>query len=397
MAKGPDWNDEHRANPGAIRDAMAEPDIPFDDPVTKPRKARATINGHDADAKALPKPPDRDQLLLSAWLKRDIPLRDYLLGGVLCTTSRWFVFGETGIGKTLVAMQIAGAIAAGASFLKWGGQRRGRVMYLDGEMPMGTFKERMQLVADRYGSEIELYGYNRDALGDEGMPPLNTDFGQAWLKREIEAIKPDVIIFDSVMCLLIGSMSEQETWMPVRPFVRWLTSKKVAQIWLDHANDVGKAFGDKTRQWEMEAVVKLSKVEGDDTAILLEFTKARLRTPETASQFLPIVIHLGDWGCEVAGNGAPVKRNEVEAVADAFMKAFDRLADGTAKTPGLDGNLVQKVAADAIRNELKKRGFLEKDENGKITATGRSHFRRAKTALLGKGKILETDDLIWRR
>jgi hypothetical protein len=192
-------------------------------------------------------------------------------------------------------------------------------------------------------------------------------------------------------------MSEQETWMPVRPFVRWLTSKKVAQVWLDHANDVGKVFGDKTRQWEMEAVVKLSKIEGDDTAILLEFTKTRLRTPETASQFLPIVIHLGDWGYEVAGNGGPVKREEVEAVADAFMKAFDRLADGAAKTPGLDGNLVQKVPADAIRNELKKRGFLEKDENGKITATGRSHFRRAKIALLGKSKILETDDLIWRR
>jgi hypothetical protein len=31
MAKGPDWNDVHRANPGAVRDALTEPDIPFDD------------------------------------------------------------------------------------------------------------------------------------------------------------------------------------------------------------------------------------------------------------------------------------------------------------------------------------------------------------------------------
>jgi hypothetical protein len=31
MAKGPDWNDLHCANPGAIRDAMDEPDILFDD------------------------------------------------------------------------------------------------------------------------------------------------------------------------------------------------------------------------------------------------------------------------------------------------------------------------------------------------------------------------------
>ena len=31
MAKGPDWNDVHRATPGAVRDALTEPDIPFDD------------------------------------------------------------------------------------------------------------------------------------------------------------------------------------------------------------------------------------------------------------------------------------------------------------------------------------------------------------------------------
>jgi hypothetical protein len=47
MAKGPDWNDVHRVNPGAVRDALTEPDIPFK-PVTKRRG-----NGHDAAADAL--------------------------------------------------------------------------------------------------------------------------------------------------------------------------------------------------------------------------------------------------------------------------------------------------------------------------------------------------------
>jgi hypothetical protein len=42
-----------------------------------------------------------------------------------------------------------------------------------------TFKERIKLVADRYGEDIQYYGYNRDALGDDAMPPLNTEAGQA--------------------------------------------------------------------------------------------------------------------------------------------------------------------------------------------------------------------------
>jgi CHC2 zinc finger len=200
----------------------------------------------------------------------------------------------------------------------------------------------------------------------------------------------------SWLCLLIGSMSEEATWMPVRPFVRWLSAQRIAQVWLHHANDLGKSFGDKTREWEMEAVVKLSKVEGDETAILFEFVKARLRTPKTVAQFLPIVIHPGHWEFEGAAKSAG-KRNEAEAVADAFLKALDRLADGITKAPGFDGKLVSKVKVDGIRDELKKRGFLEKNETGGLTDTGRSHFRRAKTLLLSTGKILENEDLIWRK
>src|ERR1700730_7965151 len=54
MAKGPDWNDQHRTNPGAVRDAMTEPDIPFDDAPSRPDgngeaySAEPWRKGHDA-------------------------------------------------------------------------------------------------------------------------------------------------------------------------------------------------------------------------------------------------------------------------------------------------------------------------------------------------------------
>jgi hypothetical protein len=57
-----------------------------------------------------------------------------------------------------------------------------------------------------------------------------------------------------------------------------------------HANDLGKSFGDKTREWEMDTVAKLSKIEGEESAFQLEFTKARLRTPKTAGQFEPVIV-----------------------------------------------------------------------------------------------------------
>ena len=140
----------------------------------------------------------RGALLLSSWLKLDIPPRDYVLGHVLCTTSRWLIYGETGVGKTLVGLELAAAAASGKGFLNWPGSGiRRRVMYLDGELPAETFKERMELIAERYGADVGLYGYNRDVLDDGEMPALNTPEGDAWLMREIDSVDPDLIVFDS--------------------------------------------------------------------------------------------------------------------------------------------------------------------------------------------------------
>jgi RecA-family ATPase len=190
----------------------------------------------------------RKNLLLAAWLTRRFPERDYLLGTVLCTTSRWLIFGDTGVGKTLLAADIGGAVASANPLLGWGGRRWAGVMYLDGELPRETFKERMHLIADRYGKDIFFYGYNRDDLGESQMPPLNTEGGEKWLMKEIEALKPDLIIFDSVMSLLIGSMAEEESWEPVKHLMRRISSRRSAQIWLHHTgHDTSKSFGTKTR------------------------------------------------------------------------------------------------------------------------------------------------------
>jgi hypothetical protein len=348
----------------------------------------------------LPPPPDRASLTLSAWLDKDIPERDFLLGNVMCTTSRWFVIGETGIGKTLFGGSIGGAIAKGAGFLNWEGRRPARVMYLDGELPVETFKERMELIASRYGRDIPFFGYNREDLGLDGMPPLNTPAGQVWLRREIEAIKPDLILFDSIMCLLVGSMLEEATWAPMKPLVCELSARHIAQVWFNHANDLGKSFGDKTREWEMDTVAKLAKVDGDETAIRLEFSKARLRTPKTAGQFSPLIIRpTDDWSYEIAkGTGSGRKAGgDVEMVRDELVKVYDDLAGSEPKTLGLDGrSTVLKVSTAVIRDELKNRGFLDRDDNGAISRVSRNHFSRAKKELLRRGTFAERKDQLWR-
>jgi hypothetical protein len=267
-----------------------------------PDKALREQTAIGASEEPLPAPPNREELLAAHWIRRELPPRDHLLGKLVCTTYGILMFGPTGIGKTITGMMAGGAMASGQNFLNWVGQRTARVMYLDGEMPQETFQERMRMVTARYGEEIPFYGYNWEALGRDGIPPLNTPIGQAWLRREIEAVLPDIVFFDNIMSLLLGSMAEEESWAPMRGFIRELTARRIAQWWLGHANDAGKSFGTKTPEWEMDAVIALSTLDGasdepaDSFAFQLEFRKARLRTPQKAAEFAPLIVRPGaDW------------------------------------------------------------------------------------------------------
>jgi hypothetical protein len=344
----------------------------------------------------------RKALLLSSWLARKLPPRDYLLGKLLCTTSRWILYGETGIGKTLFALDIAGSVASGNGLLNWDGRdRSARVMYLDGEMPAETFKERMELIGHLYGPDLKLYGYNRDVLKDGEMPPLNTPEGQKWLWKEIDAVKPNLIVFDSIMCLLSGTIGEEESWTPVKPLVRQISSRRIAQIWLHHTgHDPTKGFGTKTREWEMDTVVSFTKADNNAEAIELKFTKARLRNPQTKEQFVSQIIRRGPDGWISDGSLPPTSAGrsspDVEHIKSAILAAYDRLADSIAPSPGLNGASVRKVSVNALRDEVKSRGFLDLDEKGRISGSSRKHFQRAKTHLIANNRLIEHDDAIWR-
>ena len=373
----------------------------------EPHDVRRDFDARLHVAEPAPKfPPldSRDELLVSAWLKRKLPPRDFLMGELLCTTSRWILVGETGVGKTLFSLDLAASIAAGADFLGWQGRRAARVMYLDGELPAETFKERLEIVAKRYGEDIELFAYNRDVIGPDEMPPLNTEGGRAWLLREVETVKPDIIFFDAIMCLMTGDMKDDMSWEPVKDLVRLLSSRRIAQVWLHHTGHVAtKGFGTKTREWEMDTVVMLSKTEesGDEpsAAFQLEFTKARLKTPRNYKQFATRVVRCTEEGftSEDAPAASKGKANsEQDIVRRRFLTAYDELSDAETPSQGFDGAPVRKVSTDAVRDWLKNRGFLDTTERGHLTATSKSQFRRAKSQILDKGGFAEEGAQIWR-
>jgi RecA-family ATPase len=103
-------------------DTMPEPDLAS----LSPEPSEDYLNAHDPDRKA---ESLRALLSVTAWAEMDIPEPDRLLGDLLTTTTRAFLVGRTGLGKTLLALAIAAGAASGTGFLHWRSSRPARVLY----------------------------------------------------------------------------------------------------------------------------------------------------------------------------------------------------------------------------------------------------------------------------
>jgi Bifunctional DNA primase/polymerase, N-terminal/AAA domain len=359
----------------------------------------ATEAAEAARAEAIAAEKPHTELSGAAWRRLVLPPKEYLLGQVFHRTSRWMVYGGTGAGKTLFKMDMFGAMASGKSFLNWEGSGRpARVLYLDGEIAADTFQERVVTTLDRYGCDDTFFAYNRDVLGEGEMPPLNTDKGEAWLWRKIEATQPDAICFDSLFCLAIGDMRDEESWSRLQNLNLKITAKRIAQAWVHHTgHNADHGYGSKVKEWGMTAVLALKANEKKTESaraphVQMTFDKARERNEKNWTAFASQEIaYTAADGWAVTGapaaKGAGGRKSDRERFEDEMLGALARL-DG--------GQTGKKIAVDALRDELKAAGELEPNDQGKLPGSERMRFQRARHALCDRGELTERNGLVWR-
>lgn len=357
----------------------------------------------------------RDFLSIEAWAARDIPPADRLLGDLLTTTSRMFLVGCTGLGKTLLALGMACGIASTDGFLHWRNDRPRRVLVIDGEMPGELIRARAIDAVRRAGIKpVPGYVtiYSRDMEEESAklypglgpMPPLNGENGMQWALDLAAAIGGvDAIIFDNVMSLLSGIQKEEEAWKGVEALVLKLTSLRIGQLWLDHTgHDTSRQYGSSTKAWKFDAVGVMTPLADDqrnsrEVAFQLSFEppgKARRRTPDNWQDFETTVIRLAqdEWTSEGAsvgkstglGHVAPARRVFYEALVAAITK------DTTAG----------RTTIDAWQAECLRRGLTEASpapdgkENWQSRDRRTRDFRKAKSELLAAHWIAIEDQTV---
>ena len=208
------------------------------------------------------------------------------------------VYAKTGVGKTLVSTGIAWAISSATEFLGWKCNIARKTLFIDGEMPLISIKERIQhITSDTDNDNFRVLSH--DTLQDNQlMPDLSTIDGQMLIEHLTNWA--EFIVLDNIATLCrSGQENTTEAWRTTQDWLLSLRAKGKTILIIDHAGKNGTNRGASAKQDVLETVISLkhpSDYEPEQGArFIISVDKNRNANPiET------IEVHLASDGWKVS-------------------------------------------------------------------------------------------------
>jgi hypothetical protein len=277
--------------------------------------------------------------------------------------------------------------------------------------------------AQGFKNRIEAFRRARMAEADDRNPPfylmatpLSLVRDQksfiAEIRQQLGEQKPVAVCIDTLNRSLDGSESSDED---MTAYVRAADAIRDAfgclVVIVHHCGHNGdRPRGHSSLMGALDVQIAVRRDATDNIVAELELSKdgetglqfvSRLKVVEIGSDqdgdpITSCVIEALDAPAAAARVPAKGRMSDIEMIKRAIVDAYGRLTDRVEPSPGFDGALVRKVPVDKLRGEIKSRGFLETDDDDKLTSTARSNFRRAKTDLIAAKRFIEADKQFWR-
>jgi hypothetical protein len=272
--------------------------------VPHPKGGKAAKSASAAQAPASPSLSDSGRpisrhireraLSLSEILVLRLPPDVELLGRLILAGTLGLLYGMRGGGKSLLAMIIAYAIAGRKLVTPWGQGSGDAVCYLDGEMRIHGFQERLeQLHAFNTDEESKsavrenLWIVSRHLIGDL-VGTLDTDEGQ----KSIEAYFPPkmrFLIIDNLSAWTSGGGEDLHGWQAVKTWLIQLRLLGIAVLLIHHAGKGGGQRGTSAHEDLVDYSIEVSPMfledEPEATAFRVEHKKLRDQLPHLKSPY----------------------------------------------------------------------------------------------------------------
>jgi AAA domain len=340
----------------------------------------------------------------------NLPPTDWGIDGVVPNRSKSVIFGQSDSFKSFLLVDMACCRSTGRS---WHGRavKRCKAIYVANEGANAIGRKRIPAWMAYHGIPIE-DRQNIFLVKVETILP--NEVSRANLLRAIRTIvKPCEDFFlpiDVLRGTMNGSESDDEAAHAWTRAAEILVDEGASILTVTHSpySDDGRTRG-SSHLWgsfdtrlhvegnkeTRSTILKVNRHKDHDSGGQWGFHLDEQQIPEHPGETSLVPRLDGELKARAKrrSRGGPA---DVEIISRQYLETYDRLADGVATILGFDFKEVRKVPTKAIRDELKSRGLLEKDEKGWVIEKDRTALSTAKKRLIDAGTLQEGDDLIWR-
>jgi hypothetical protein len=308
-------------------------------------------------------------------LAQSFPDRQFVIDPWLRSGETALLWAASGVGKTMLSLSLAMAMATGGSAGPWKSDRRCKVLYIDGEMHQQDIKDRLVMLEETkavtFGPEAGLAD-NLVFVNRQGQDPeavfydLTTVDGQAALLDMCRMVGADILILDNFTTLSEGLEDENAStsFKAIQSFL--LTTKQIGltTILVHHARKDGNAFrGSASIEVTFEVVLELQKpaiARVGGASFVPRFGKFRQKMDE---RLLPRTWSLTDDGWEVSDE---VVAGEDDPVVQCLQSLDFISQQEIASHLGLSKGTVSKRLTKAIEMKI-----ISRDDANECLASAR--------------------------
>jgi hypothetical protein len=276
-------------------------------------------------------PLSKYQLSATELLATQLPEQEFIVFPWLPTQALIMLFAARGVGKTWVALEMAISIALGRDLLAWAVPKPRRVLFIDGEMPLGSLQFRLRQLLGHTPPPADLTIISSQLLWQDSAP-LN--ISQPHQQQRVDDLlsemksdgrNPDLIILDNLSSLVTGI--DENSNSDLDQFLQWLVklrSQGYAVMAVHHAGKNGDQRGGSRREDLLDTVVKLEKHDSlnlaptEGACFKLTFTKLRGEHPKPLSLVAALITN---------GNGHLSWQHEQDHKLSAYMKIVKGIHD----------------------------------------------------------------------
>jgi putative DNA primase/helicase len=197
---------------------------------------------------------------LDDFLALEIPPREMLLDPVMPGKGLIMLYAFRGIGKTHMAMGMAFAVASGGQFLRWKAPAAKRVLYVDGEMPAGELKMRLEqiIAGSQTRAAAGMFQLLAADIVDGGLGNLAHPQIQARIDECLDGV--GLLVLDNLSSLTVAVRdNDADSWQPIQEWLLRLRRRGVSVLLVHHAGKGGDQRGTSRREDILDTSIALKR------------------------------------------------------------------------------------------------------------------------------------------